>query len=61
MIEFDATVKQVSDVRVHVSAPDGTTFFWLFGVPYVVTAPGAQSWEVATLSESERLGLITLS
>jgi hypothetical protein len=61
-IEFDVTVKRVSGQRVHVIAPDDVRFFWVFGVPYVVTSPlGKSPVDLSTLAEAARAGLITVS
>jgi hypothetical protein len=58
-MEFDATIKQTKDVQVHVTAPGGTRFAWLFGAPYVVTSPpGKAPADLATLDEAARGGLI---
>lgn len=61
-MEFEATVKKVSDERVRVTAPDGVRFFWSFGVPYVVTSPpGKSPVDLANLDEAARAGLITVN
>jgi hypothetical protein len=61
MIEFDAVIKRTSSVKVHVEAPEGVRFFWLFGVPYVVTSPpGYRPADLATLEEAAAGGLIRL-
>jgi uncharacterized membrane-anchored protein len=61
-MEFDATIRRSSDQRVHVTASDDVRFFWLFGVPYVVTSPvGKSPGDLATLDEAARAGIVTVT
>jgi uncharacterized membrane-anchored protein len=59
---FDATINRVVTAEVTVTAADDVRFFWLGGIPYVVTSPvGKEPADLATLDEAAQNGLISLS